>query len=173
MRRSSATVVLVCTAVGAAACGGPEVDEDAGAEALAAGETVPVTGPLWTATDYFTSRDEPSALPQTVAGTVNLVFGDSSAAGSTGCAEFQAEITFLSGDEESTADKADAVVFDDTEFRDVGDECAASSRVVHEDLVEFYSSGARLELSRRGTTELVLTSTKQSVDAPSLRFAAL
>lgn len=171
MKRRLVTVLLSGLAL--TACGGPEVDENAGAEAIAAGDEAPIVGPLWTATNYYTSADEPSALPQTVAGTVNLVFGESSAAGSTGCAEFQADVTFFAGDKETRAEAADHVVIDDIKFRDVGIECSASSREIHDDLVEFFAPEADLGLLRRGATELVVTADTKAVDSPSLRLAAL
>lgn len=173
MTRRGITAVSLAALVVVSGCSGPRVDDDAAAQALAAGEQVPVVGPLWAATDYYVAAGEPSALPQTVAGTVNVVFGESSAAGSTGCAQFQADVTFLADGEPARAADADELTVDAIDVRDVGAECAGSSRRIHEDLQEFYSPGSSLEITRPGESELVLTVSGAGIDPPTLRFAAL
>lgn len=172
MRRLTAVIAAAtATAVLLSGCARVEVDEGAGAEALAEGNVAAVAGPEWTVTDIYLDPGELSTLPPTVAGSVSLAFGASSAVGATGCAPLQTSVTFLAGGEPAAVEDAERVVFDSVDVADAP--CEGDAAEVHEKMLELIEPGAEFDLERRGPTELVLTKDTPEVDSPSLRLAAL
>lgn len=71
-----------------------------------------LAGPTWQVVDLYRHPGETSGIPDSVAGKVNLVFGDSSLTGNTGCSQIQGRIKFLTNHRPSPADGAHQVIFE-------------------------------------------------------------
>lgn len=71
-----------------------------------------LAGPTWQVVDLYRHPGETSNIPDSVAGKVNLVFGDSSLTGNTGCSQIQGRIKFLTNHRPSQADGAHQVIFE-------------------------------------------------------------
>lgn len=171
--RRPALIIAGLAALTLSACSGIEVEEGAGAEAIAAGEVATVAGPEWTVTDIYLTPGDISALPPTVQGAVSFAFGGTSAVGATGCTRLQAEVAFHHGAELAAPEDADRVNFESVAVEEPGAGCTGDARMVHDIVVELVSPGSEFELARRGPTELVLTKLTPDIDSPSLRLVAL
>lgn len=145
-------------------------------------DPAPVEGSLigqtWQVTDIFTTPEAPSTVSGSAAGAVQLIFGESSATGSTGCAPIQADATFLAGRDPDPvpADEADAVVFSDVGVPDPGEAgmaCEGTRAWAHEHMTRLLTEGATFDIDAVSPTEMVLTLRGDAVDRPALRLATL
>lgn len=135
-----------------------------------------ILGQTWQVTDIFTEPGAPSTVSGAAAGAVHLVFGDSSATGSTGCAPIQADATFLRGGDAVPADDAEAVEFSGVGIPDpaeAGMECSGTRAWAHEHMTRLITEGATFDMSATSPTEMVLTLRGDAVDRPALRLATL
>lgn len=69
-------------------------------------------GPTWQVVALYRHPGETSNIPDSVAGKVHLVFGDSSLTGNTGCSQIQGRVKFLTNHRPSPADGAQQVIFE-------------------------------------------------------------
>ncbi|MDR7330255.1 hypothetical protein [Corynebacterium guangdongense] len=145
-------------------------------------DPAPVEGSLigqtWQVTDIYTTPEAPSTVSGSAAGAVQLVFGESSATGSTGCAPIQAEATFLAGRDPDSApvpaDEAEAVVFSDVGIPDPGEAgvaCEGTRAWAHEHMTGLLTEGATFDIEAVSPAEMVLTLRGDVVDRPALRLA--
>ncbi len=143
-------------------------------------EPAPVEGSLigqtWQVTDIFTEPEAPSTVSGSAAGAVEIVFGDSTATGSTGCAPLQADVRFVSGQDAVPADEAEAVEFREVGIPDPADAgmpCEGTRAWAHGHMTRLLTDGATFDIESVSPTEMVLTLRGDAVDRPALRLAAL
>lgn len=82
------------------------------ADAPAAEAQGKFAGPTWQVVALYRHPGETSNIPDSVAGKVHLVFGDSSLTGNTGCSQIQGRVKFLTNHRPSPADGAQQVIFE-------------------------------------------------------------
>lgn len=82
------------------------------AEAPASESQGKFAGPTWQVVALYRHPGETSNIPDSVAGKVHLVFGDSSLTGNTGCSQIQGRVKFLTNHRPSPADGAQQVIFE-------------------------------------------------------------
>lgn len=163
--RTTATGILAAAVLSLSACGSEPAED--------LSEPLSVAGPLWQVTDIYLEPGEPSSIPPDAAGTVGLLFGESTATGSTGCAPLQARVGYHDAGETVPAVEATTVVFEQVEFGPTEEDCAGSDAWSHDKMTRLLESGAEFDLSMSTPTELVLTRQGEAVDRPSLRLVAL
>lgn len=130
----------------------------------------PITGTNWQITNLFLAPETPSALPDLVAGRASLVFGQSSAAGSTGCAPFQGQVTFSSDGEPTSPQDADRVSFDLMDIEVPVEGCVGQAMFIHQELSRLLDGEFDLELLSEN--ELALTKVSDAVDPPAIRLSS-
>lgn len=152
----------------------PKVDEHAGSQAISQQQQADVAGPIWQFTSIYTSPDAQNDVPQSVAGGVNIVFGDSSAIGATGCAQLKAKTSYSKGGQAAKPNEADRMRFERVSIDNPRPDCSGEGKDVHDRLSGLLHDGAEYDLKRLGPTELLLTSTDaQNPNRPSMRLFAL
>lgn len=132
----------------------------------------------WQVTEVYTTPEYPPELPEEIAGSVVVNFGNSTLNGFTGCAPFNATVEFTKaeGDQQvpSTNSEADhmkipEVIFGDTE----PDSCTGHVLFVHNAMTDFLKA-QEFTLSRPAEKEMVVTvfsTDPQAVDQPAIRLA--
>ena len=131
--------------------------------ALTACSTAPAPGHAWQVTDIYTAPGEPPSVSGEAAGAVQLVLGESSATGSTGCAPIQADIAVTE----------DTVEFTSVRIPELGDmPCQGRRAWAHQHMSSLLVDGAVFDRSQPTDTEMVLTLRGEDVDRPALRLAA-
>lgn len=89
-----------------------EAPAETQADAPAAEAQGKFAGPTWQVVALYRHPGETSNIPDSVAGKVHLVFGDSSLTGNTGCSQIQGRVKFLTNHRPSPADGAQQVIFE-------------------------------------------------------------
>lgn len=124
-----------------------------------------VVDSTWQITNVYTDPGTPSGLPDSVAGTATMLFGDSTVAGFTGCAPFQGRVTFTKDGEGSKPADADHVEFHDMEIKEA--DCDGKEKFFHDTLSDMLHGG--FSMSRDGK-DLVLTQDGEAIDRPGIRL---
>lgn len=75
-----------------------------------------IVGKDWQVIAIYTAPGAPSALPDAIGNPPHLVFGESTALGSTGCANFVARVSFYKGQERVSIREADSLRIDEINF---------------------------------------------------------
>lgn len=122
----------------------------------------------WQVIGIYTSPQLPSAIPAEVVVVPHLTLGRTSAVGSTGCADFAAEISYTAAGDAA----ADTVSFDELRWRHSDRECSEQERWVHNRIEDFIATGNSFDMVRDHNDQLILTLVDERVDSPALRFAA-
>lgn len=130
-----------------------------------------VVGSLWQVTNIWSTPGAPSALPPGAAGHANLVFGEISVTGSTGCSAIQGAVTFTSDEQPSSVVDADAVTFDLVEIDPPADDCA--NAWTHHQLAELITPGASFDLHQESDVELTLTVQGEEIDRPAIGLSSI
>ena len=124
-----------------------------------------VINSTWQITNVYTNPDTPSGLPDSVAGTATMVFGDSTVAGFTGCAPFQGRVSFTKDGAAAKPSEANHVDFHDMEIHEA--DCTGKERFFHDALADMLHGG--FSMSRDGE-DLILTTDGEDVDRPGIRL---
>lgn len=132
-----------------------------------------VAGSTWQITGLWTAPGDSGVLPDTAAGRAQLIFGEATVTGSTGCAPIQGTVSFTHEGDPSRAQEADAVTFEAVEIEAPGEDCAGPVRFVHEELVELLAPQTPYDLRHESEVELVLTQRGAPVDRPAIRLSAV
>ncbi len=137
-----------------------------------------ITDTSWQVTDVYTTPDYPAEVPESIAGSVTVSFGNSTITGFTGCAPFNATVEFSRTDGDalvpSTSGEADHMrVPEMVSDEQVSDDCTGHVRFIHDALLDFFQSG-EFTISRPEETEMIITvatADAQAVDQPAIRLA--
>ncbi|AGF73404.1 META domain-containing protein [Corynebacterium halotolerans] len=132
-----------------------------------------VAGSTWQITGLWTTPEDPGMLPDAAAGRAQLIFGEATVTGSTGCAPIQGTVSFTRGGDPSRAREADAVTFEAVEIEVPDDSCQGTVRSVHEDLTDLLAPETAYDLRHESEVELVLTRQGELVDRPVIRLSAV
>lgn len=119
----------------------------------------------WQITNVYTTPGTPSGLPDSVAGTATMVFGESTVAGFTGCSPFQGQVSFTKDGSPTQADDADHVDFVRIEMREPN--CDGKERFYHDALAEMLEGGFSIS---RDNEDLVFTKDGDEIDRPGFRL---
>ncbi|WJZ03642.1 META domain-containing protein [Corynebacterium freiburgense] len=149
VRTTAAMLLLSSTILGLVGCNSPR-------------EVVQST---WQITNVYTKPGTPSGLPDTVAGSATMVFGESTVAGFTGCSPFQGQVKFTKDGSAAPAAEADHVEFIRIEMREP--ECSGKERFYHDALAEMLQGG--FSITHDGD-ELVFTQNGEDIDRPGFRL---
>ena len=118
--------------------------------------------PTWQVVAVHTDPAVPGALLADAAGLANFHISERKLDGSTACADLQASIR--------TED--DTFTIDEVEVGEAGD-CEGGARHVHEQLTSILVPGAQFRTEQLTDTELLWTSTEDTVEPPSVRLMSL
>lgn len=144
----------------------------AGSVLTACAEPSPsVIGSLWQVTNIWTAPGAPSALPPGDAGHANLIFGEISITGSTGCSAIQGAVTFTSEEQPSAAVDADTVTFDIVEIDPPAADCAHFW--THEQMTDLITPGTSFDIRQDSEAELTLTLQGEEVDRPAISLSSV
>lgn len=149
---------LVATVPLLAACGGQETA---------------VAGSTWQITGLWTAPGDSGVLPGAAAGRAQLIFGETTVTGHTGCAPLQGTVSFTRDDAPSRAREADALTFGAVEVEAPAEGCEGPVRFVHEELVGLLAPETAFDLRHESEVELVLTRQGEAVDQPAIRLSAV
>lgn len=132
-----------------------------------------VAGSTWQITGLWTTPGDSGMLPDAAAGRAQLIFGEATVTGSTGCAPIQGTVSFTQEGEPARAQEADAVTFEAVEIEAPDDSCQGTVRSVHEDLTGLLAPETAYDLRHESEVELVLTQQGELVDRPAIRLSAV
>ena len=118
--------------------------------------------PTWQVVAVHTDPAAPGALLADAAGLANFHISDTELDGNTACADLQASIR--------TED--DTFTIEEVEVGDAGN-CEGGARHVHEQLTSILVPGAQFRAEQLTDTELLWTSTEDTVEPPSVRLLSL
>lgn len=166
MRQLALMGVVLASISGLAACGQDDPEPQPGT----------MIGHQWQVTNLYLEPDAPSDVSGAAGGAVTIVFGETSATGSTGCAPIQASIDFLADGSPAHINDATAVRFTDVRIPDpagVGVDCAGQRAWTDDSMRFLLSDGHVFDIHHPTQTEAVLTLQTSGVDRPAMRLAAL
>lgn len=158
MRKPLAVVAALSAAVALTACGTEEGR---------------IVGKNWQVIGIYTTPDAPSAIPETVAEVPDMVFGESTLIGTTGCTRYRAEVSYLDNNAAANIRDADTLRIDELVFDEQASACEGEGAWIHNRLTQILNQGSEYGMKLDPNDELILTVRDGQVDSPSLRLAAL
>lgn len=135
----------------------------------------------WQVTAIFVDPQSPTNIPESVSPRPEMTFGESSATGSTGCARFQALVSYHrtagnsgeDAEENTTIREANRVKVEKIKMDEPNEGCAGTSAWAHENLSGMLTEGAEFDIAFGTSEQLSLTLVDDRVDSPALRLSAL
>lgn len=142
-----------------------------------------VGGKTWQAIGIYTSPESNGAISENTVSVPRVVFGETSMIGSTGCEQFNAQVSYFSDDADADDDaaaelrKADSVRIDsivyDTEGETGSVECTGEMLWAHNNLSRLYAEGNAFDIEVDTNNQLILTLQDDVVDSPAIRYIGL
>lgn len=120
-------------------------------------------GPTWQVTGVYTDPANPGALPDAAAGRAELIFGESTLTGSTGCARIAASAV---GNKDAAT-----VEITDLHIEDPGPYCVGATRHVHDQLADILAGNFKVTFP--SDTEAVLTADQPGPDPAAIHLATI
>ena len=148
-----------------AACGTPE-------DNAAPGDQVRMDK-SWQVVGIYTAADATSSIPESVQPAPSLTLGTQGLVGTSGCAQFRADATYLNGEEESNVEDADAVRIDSVHVDDTRADCTGESLWAHNQLTRLLAQDHEFTLRVDENNQMVFTLRDGRVDSPAIRFVSL
>ncbi|AFM08053.2 hypothetical protein [Corynebacterium pseudotuberculosis] len=130
-----------------------------------------VAGSQWQVTNVYTTPEFPNEVPDAIAGSVMMSFGDSSMTGFTGCAPFQGKVSFSAeGKQDVAPQDADRLTVQAVKFQPIDDAtCEGRTRYIHDSLVSIIVD-ASFNVRHDSPDVMTLLRSGDSVDAPAIRL---
>ncbi|MCS4536082.1 hypothetical protein [Corynebacterium sp. HS2168-gen11] len=187
MNRKLFVVSVVCAALSLGACGsdgagagdadgavvsGAAVGAGASGSVGAGGADADFTNIAWQVTNVYTTPENPSAVPDEIAGSVFLTLGDHTLTGYTGCSPLQGVVAYANDAQESaspelpTALTVTTLELDETAVAG----CTGKAEYIHQAITNLLTSGS-LIIEHNPPHELVLREQNPSgIDVQSLKL---
>lgn len=132
----------------------------------------------WQVTGIFTDPEAPTSLPASVTTLPEVTFGERSATGSTGCARFQALVSYHHAEEgedgeQTSIREANRLRLDNVRMDSPSEDCTGASAWAHGQLSALLAEGHEFEISFGTSEQLALTLIDDRVDSPALRLTSL
>ncbi|QDZ42001.1 hypothetical protein [Corynebacterium sp. sy039] len=152
------TAISLIAGLALSACAGPEKK---------------ITDSTWQVTNVYTTADYPSEIADEVAGAVTMTFGGTTVQGFTGCAPFNAIVSFNNDSHNTRPEQAQRLSISDIKFRDTDpQQCQGKVQFFHEAIVEMLTYG-KFTISHPQPDIMLLTSTKEpenKLDSPAIKL---
>ncbi|MFS8937719.1 hypothetical protein [Corynebacterium sp. c25Ua_89] len=132
-----------------------------------------IVGKDWQVVAIYTKPDEPSAIPQTAKAVPQMSFGESSIVGSTGCAPFQAKVSYSEAEDTANIRDADTMHIDKVRMDTRPDDCTGSALWADNLLRNLLAEDHDFEVRLNPNNQLVLTLDTAEVDSPAIRMVSL
>ncbi|WKD58720.1 hypothetical protein CCASP_01470 [Corynebacterium caspium DSM 44850] len=162
---------LVAT-LGLGACGGGSGGSGgSGSRNRANAVETPLLKTTWQLSGIYLNPADPGALPQDAAGTVEIVFGQSTIAGISACGPIRGQVEYLIENQPARPEEATAIRFQEMDFSITDAENCIGGRAYVQEKIRTLLSGDFL-IQRPGADSLALTAATTNIDAPVLRWVS-